>query len=271
MHRCKKFVNVIVALTMAVGFPGIAAANLVTNGGFELDAGANPSQVGQVNVFTTLQGWTVGAPQNSGQPHAFVFVLDQNADSIGFPSENSPPNIKVWGPGNGVNNGFTGSPDGGHFLGGDADYARGTVSQSVSGLTVGTQYTLAFDWAGSQFTDQTGQTTQWWNVNFGGNSVDTAHVTVPSQGFTGWMHATMNFTATNASEVLSFLASASPFANGGPAGLPPFVLLDGVSLNPTNATPTPTPEPSSLLLLGIGAVGLCVARLRRRRAAAVPA
>jgi len=58
---------------------------------------------------------------------------------------------------------------------------------------------------------------------------------------------------TSATEVLSFLAI------GTPGGVPPFSLLDGVSI-------TEVPEPTSLALLGAG-LGLVGLMTRRRRTA----
>lgn len=58
---------------------------------------------------------------------------------------------------------------------------------------------------------------------------------------------------TSASEVLSFLAI------GTPAGVPPFALLDGVSISEV-------PEPGSLVLLGAG-LGVAVLVSCRRRPA----
>jgi len=66
---------------------------------------------------------------------------------------------------------------------------------------------------------------------------------------------TMTFTASAASQVLTFLSQ------GGPDGLPPFVFLDGVSLVEQ------TPEPSSLVCACLGFSGLIAAwRLRNKRA-----
>jgi hypothetical protein len=65
------------------------------------------------------------------------------------------------------------------------------------------------------------------------------------------MSQSFTFTADSTSDVLSFLA------NGSPAGVPSFALLDGVSV----AQHT-TPEPSTLMLMGTGMVG--VFRLVRR-------
>jgi hypothetical protein len=65
----------------------------------------------------------------------------------------------------------------------------------------------------------------------------------------------MIFTADAATDVINFLSL------GGPDGLPPFVLLDGIVVNPT-------PEPGSLaLMLGgvLGGVGLLKWRKRMKR------
>jgi hypothetical protein len=251
MHGTNKKLIVSVAAAAAqLTASRSAFGALVANGDFEVNGG-----LGQIGAITTLANWNVGPAQNGGNP-AFAFVVDANADSTGFPSQFSPPNIKIWGPGSGVNNGFTGSPTGGKFLGVDADYKTASVSQTISGLTPGNSYTLSFDWAGSQFTDQSGPTTQWWQVGFGSSTQDTTHTAVASQGFTGWMHSVLTFTADSTSDTLSFQAKALPFTSGAPAGLPPFVLLDGVTLDPS-----PVPEPSTivagastLLLVGAGAL-----------------
>ena len=78
----------------------------------------------------------------------------------------------------------------------------------------------------------------------------------------------MTFTATSASETLSFQAKAIPFTGGAPAGLPPFLLLDGVSLSapttPEPPTAPATPEPSTAITAVLGGIGLVAAGLRRR-------
>ena len=55
---------------------------------------------------------------------------------------------------------------------------------------------------------------------------------------------TFTYKATSTSEVLSF------FAVGTPTGVPPFVLLDGVSLNAS------VPEPETLTMMATGLVGM---------------
>src|SRR5438128_2723924 len=99
----KRLTVVVGALALIAA--GTTRADLVTNGSFELDAAGNPNVIGQVNVQTTLQAWTIGPAQNGGDP-GFDFVVDKNAATTGFPSQFSPPNIKVWA--------IKDSPDGGH-------------------------------------------------------------------------------------------------------------------------------------------------------------
>jgi len=71
------------------------------------------------------------------------------------------------------------------------------------------------------------------------------------------MHESFSYIATSSTEVLSFLAV------GTPSGVPPFALLDGVSLNANTV-----PEPESYTLLGIGLLGiLSVRRQQRNRSA----
>ena len=91
--------------------------------------------------------------------------------------------------------------------------------------------------------DFDGGTLDNWAVSLGGQTQKTMVVDVPSHGFVPWMHQDFTFTANNGSEVLSFLAE------GGPPGVPPFVLLDGVTLNAV-------PEPQTLTLMASGLLGV---------------
>ncbi len=88
---------------------------------------------------------------------------------------------------------------------------------------MGKQYVLTFYQASAQFTNETGATTEQFQVTFGTGAANTQTSTLmntPSQGSIGWNLQTMVFKATSATQTLSFLAE------GGPAGLPPFALLD---------------------------------------------
>ena len=268
----RNFANhkLLLPLAALVAMPAFAATNLVQNGDFEQSSG-----VGQLaqNIATTA-AWTVGAtlPPDAGAA-PFVFIVDDTADDGhhndvgGFRSvfhDTYGWNVHVYGPGNGHANGFSSSVNGGHFLGADAAYANAPISQTISGLTAGHTYTLSFEYASAQFTDADGDYHSGWNVDLGGSQVGSVSNDVASHGFAAWKTFSTTFTASTASSTLTFLAT------GGPTGLPPFSLLDGVSITENIVTPPPpVPEPASvaLLLAGAGVVGL-VARRRNGRSAA---
>ena len=88
------------------------------------------------------------------------------------------------------------------------------------------------------------------SVAYGNPNGTNAEKLAPN-AFTGWMHETMIFTATNATETLSFLS------NGTPGGEPPVNLLADVSMEAV-------PEPSSLALSALGVIGLYLVHARRR-------
>lgn len=247
--------SIVAAVAIMINsFPPVNAIDLVTNGDFESNGGLG--QLGGGISFAT--GWTSATP-STGPPTAFNFIANNTADSVGFPSIYSPPNIFLWGPGNGINNGFTGSPNGGYFLVAAADYGQGAISQTITGLTPGDSYTLEYEWAAAQEVGFFGATSEYWNVSIASQTFNSPTYNLPSQGFSGWMNQTETFTATSATEILSFLAMGSP------SGLPPVLLLDGVKI-----TPISVPEPSTMALGGFATlmVGLMARRKRCRQARA---
>jgi PEP-CTERM motif len=266
--RRKVAVLTIVPLLMIFHAMPAHASNLVFVGGFESNGG-----VGEMDgAISFATGWTVGATVD-GTPNPFDFIVDMTADSSGFASEFSPPNLLLWGPDTPfglssptvsfpaqhpigpIANGFTSSPDGGAFVGVDVTYGNAPLSQLINGLTVGDKYALSFDYAGAQFTDALGASTVGWQMTFGSDTASTPILSNVSQGFTGWQIYTATFTATSTSEILSLRAL------GGPAGPDPFALIDGVSL-----TAAAIPEPASMLLLLSGFFGVFVfSRLRKNR------
>jgi len=241
----------IATLALAVVATPAAKADLVLNGGFESNGGN-----GQINYNTFATNWSV--PGNANQSYTFLFGPG-TADTTG--ANGVYGNVSLWGPGNGVPNGMPAtSPNGGYFVAQDPVFQTSPIQQTITGLTAGNQYTLSFYYAGAQQAPNWfGPTTEGWQVSLGSDTQSTPLLSNASQGFTGWQYQTMTFTADGSSDVLSFLALGSP------SGLPPFALLDGVSLNAAN----PVPEPATLTLLSIGLVSLGAYRLRRARAATV--
>lgn len=226
------------------------ATNLVQNGGFETTTLSGSSEFGTRYAGQQVANWTTGG-------YNFLF-MPNTADTSGAASEYGP--VSMWGPHNGSANGFTStSPDGGNFLAADPSYAQGPIQQTITGLVAGQKYVLSFDWAGVQQHGFDGPTTEGWDVSLGGETHSAAPVANANHGFTGWMHSTMTFTATGASETLSFMAT------GGPSGSqPPFSLLDGIAL----IAGVPEPATWGLMIMGFGLIG---ATARRRRAAAAAA
>ena len=230
--------------------PAQAAPNLVQNGGFEVNGGP-----GFVNVpgtpsdprilYTTLSGWI----NNSDRPGSWPFNILTNLPYLQSQNYYYPG---LWGATLGFQNGngFTTSPNGGWFIASDGFDHRSPLEQTITGLEIGSDYTLSFEYAHAQEANINGDTHQHWEVAFGSESFVTPEVFLPSRAFRGWYTATTQFTATSTSEVLSFLAY-------GTNGLPPYLLLDGVSLT-KNAVPGPVP------IIGLAAAYGWSSKLRRR-------
>ena len=179
--------------------PAQAGSNLVVNGDFEQTSLTTSSQINTTNVT----GWSTSG-------YNFLYFPGQ-ADTTGAQTVQYGCCTKLWGPGDGSNNGLTPtSPTGGNFVGADGAFSVGAITQTVTGLTIGTNYTLSFWWAAGQQQGYTGATTEAWNVSFGSQNYSTVTVTTPSMGFTPWRMDTVVFQATATSQVLSFLAAGTP-------------------------------------------------------------
>jgi len=220
--------SVLLLLSVLITF-GASAAHagpiLVQNGNFELTSNGGNKRVNGTAIktgYTTLTGWT--SSENGTSAGGYNFVL--NGDTV----TTNQAALRLEGG----TNGFTSLANGGNFFASDSQYGPGTLSQLINGLTIGTSYLLTFDFALAQQTGFTG---------------------VNKDNY--WQSATMAFTATSASEVLSFLA------RGTAPGAPPFMLLDNVALNAAQV-----PEPATWTLL-IGGLALIAFMARRRRNAQV--
>ena len=224
---------------------GLAQADLITNGNFStITSTTSSTGYGQLGYNTTVAGWSM-APSSSGS-YTFLFNPSANTATTTGTSVGQYGNLSLYTP-------ITASPAGGNYIASDSAFQADAIQQTVSGLTVGKKYALSFYWGGAQQTGFTGDTTDYWTATLGSQSFSTAVLNDVSHGFTGWQQATFTYTATAASEVLSFLAT------GTPSGVPPFALLDGVTLNSV-------PEPGSLALLGIGLIALAAGWGARKKA-----
>jgi hypothetical protein len=234
----------------ALGAAGSATAgvNLVVSGGFEILTGSANQFIGY--GVSELVGWSYSpAPF----PNAAVYAPG-GAQGLGA-KQGLGAYYPLYGPGQGYNNGFVDSPAGGNFLAVDGEITyRAPISQTISGLTPGAQYNLSFIWAGSQFYDSTtlpvtSPLTAERQVSLGSETFPTPVANYPAHGFTGWMTQSFTYTASSASEVLTFLALGTP-------SVPPVALLDSVSL-------TAVPEPSTWALMVLGFAGVGFAAYRR--------
>lgn len=261
----------------------VGGADLITDGYFNqvTRTATNPALTTLFGEFGTGTGATLTVAGWSTSGYNFVFApgLGDAGTTTGANTgkANEAPGQYantsagygteyLWGTQNGGNNaiGNYPAPTGttANFLAADGAFQTGAVTQNITGLTVNSSYNLTFYWAASQQQSFNGDLKENWNVTLGNQSFATKVVTLPSHNFSGWMSQTFTYTATAATELLSFLAVGSN-VDGSTTSEPPFLLLGGVSLN---AVPEPT---TWALCLGFGAAGMLfeVARRRRQRAA----
>lgn len=233
------------------------------------------SGVAPKNSFTAVNptGWTGG--------NGLIFIDAPGTDTSGV-------------GGFGIFGGVGPSPVGGNFVQADGNpvYESG-FSQTITGLTPGTTYTLSFyQAAGQDGTDccYSGATTEQWVVSLGtdpivgstsGGPLDpifgptgsysnadpnasialSQDMSTPSQGTTPWQYVSVQLKADATTDLLSFLAWGD---NGSTVNLPPIVFLSGVN----SVDVLPVPEPATLSILGLGIAGLAANRWRRRNKSA---
>jgi len=250
--------------TLALATHASAAIELITNGGFDTTSqGTNVvNGGGQVGFNLTVNGWTV--PAGSTSSYTFLYgpaagASGTDADTTGVVGQYGP--VELYGPGNGVLNGLTVSPNGGNFIAQDPNFQSGALSQQINNLHVGQFYLLTFDWAAAQQVcpNCNGPTTEGWQVNFGAQQQSTSPLDANSNhGFVPWQQTAFEFQAGSTSQTLSFLALGGPNAS-----VPPFALLDGVSL-----VELPEPGTWALMIMGFGGIGAMVRRRRQQAALA---
>lgn len=238
--------SIVLALS-AVAALGASVANAAVPGELIVNGGFETGDYGQIGWSGhQLQGW-------NSTGYNFLFN-GSNVDQGGV--QGSYGKLQLWGPHNGSANGLGASPVGGNFVAADGAFEIAPLTQTVNGLVAGKKYDLSFYWAGAQQKSFDGATTEQWKVSLGNQTQATEVKNNVEHGFTGWKKETFTFTATSTSEVLSFLAV------GTPTGVPPFSLLDGVSM----IAAVPEPQTWAMLGLGLGMVGFA-ARRRKAKAA----
>lgn len=162
--------------------------------------------------------------------------------------------ISLWDASNGGATTWNGKTlDGSNFLAMDGAYHTAAVSQTVSGLTIGQKYTLAFNYAFAQQHGYNGATIQNLTASVGSASLTTADYNLANHGFSGWLQGALTFTASSTSEKLSFLAY-------GNLPVPPFALVSNVSVA---AVPGPEAGVGLLPLVAFGALMFARRRFSR--------
>ena len=244
-----------------------ASVNLVQNGNFSANtlpppgsltpAGASGAEFDQHwNFNGSVTNWSTADGPSGSVYNLYFFGPNANSVDADTRYTSSEPQH--------LNSNFTGPIDGA-FVGLDGDpVVNGYLEQSISGLVAGTTYELSFQWAGGELSNRVNYQTIQLTGDLGGSTFATGVYpnTAPAGSpgsFSGWTLENFYITANSTSEVLRFLAVGTPAAN-----LPPFALLDSVSL-------TAVPEPSTWAMLALGFGGLGAAAALRRRKAAIAA
>jgi hypothetical protein len=268
MKRMHKAMAATAAMAFFAHVQIASAANLVQNGSFENSNLPGPQYIyfGNPSQYNAITNWTIG----SNGPNTFVsYFNNSNATQPTGPGPSIPLpssyNDVTTIPGDSLAPGASQTdPDGGYFVALDGNNVGTNVyiQQTIDGLIAGNKYDLSFYWGGIQLGggDYGGPTSESLQVSLGDETHSTATVNECSQCFSGWFSEQIQFTATDASEVLSFLSVGD--------GVPPMALIDGVSLTGAGMGGVPELSTWTLILLGFGGVGFASYRRSRRNAIA---
>jgi hypothetical protein len=164
-----KYIVAGLALLPIIGFgvPARASSvNLVTNGNFSSVTQGTTSLIENNAYGAAVTGWTT----TSG----YSFLLTSTQANAGFYNGYTTSGSLYTGSGTPYSISFytvAGSPVGGNFVAQDANYLTGTLSQTISGLTVGDVYAVSFYQALAQQSGFSGSTTAQWGVSLGSQSV----------------------------------------------------------------------------------------------------
>lgn len=270
-----KRITIAVMAALAVGWIGVASANMIQNPNFSATTptppnGANGLQVGWGGQF--VDNWS-GAGYTIWYPSADSAVNGCARTQYHSGSGGNCSTLNAVGtavPGVGNTNGTFVALDGVYNSNGTPNSLQGSMQQTVSGLTAGHTYSLSFYWGTSQEKQASSAQPshdQYLQVSLGGSSQNTNTSSTLWGYFTGdgcqvtgtsacaWNYTTMTFKASSASELLQFLSF------GLPSDGPPMILLTGLSMTES------VPEPSSLGMFGGGLLGLGLLTLFVRRRA----
>ncbi|HEX5354149.1 MAG TPA: hypothetical protein VFW60_08725 [Rhodanobacteraceae bacterium] len=243
----------------SIGFASATTIDVIHNGDFsQTNNGTSvPTQfgTGSGGTFTAQQfitDWTGNDGYEIWYPTQSAATSDDAYSVWGQGSGRDTGKEMLWGPIPAPNGTLT-------FVGLDGDQATGvqsSIKQQLTGLTVGSSYTVSFDWGAAQLQSRTGATQSSLLVSFGDHfHYSTGFIDNPSGAFTGWNTSSFNFVADSTSDWLTFLAI------GTPSGYPPVSLLTNVSVTHN------VPEPPALAMFGLGLLGLGLLTVFARRRA----